>query len=183
MDLRRQQPLSTIHMPRVLWTSRFWGSCKISENNSKRAPLPKGKSGQAYLFRTSLTNQNPIIPADPPQFPHFSLHHSSVIDRRRVEAYVRRKGVSRHDHRRHEETADDRDKRATKVRTRIPDPPTRVRTVRGTRQGGRPRARRLAPRRKGHHKQEISNRHRLIYAHIQTENNTRPGPIRGFFHA
>jgi hypothetical protein len=27
------------------------------------------------------------------------------------------------------ETADDRDKRATRVRTRIPDPPTRVRTL------------------------------------------------------
>src|ERR1700730_18946087 len=52
-------------------------------------------------------------------------------------------GGSPHEHR-HEETADDHDKRATRVRTRTPDPPTRVRTLRGTRPEARSRARRLA---------------------------------------
>src|ERR1700694_428054 len=71
-------------------------------------------------------------------------------------------GGSRHEHRRHEETADDRDKRATRARTRTPDPRTRVRTLRGTRQEARSRARRLAPREGRNQGEKISNRYRLI---------------------
>src|SRR6266852_2730108 len=67
------------------------------------------------------------------------------------------KGVSRHESRRHEETADDRDKRATRVRTRIPDSPPRVRTVRETGPRRRSRAGRLAPRGRRNHAEKSTH--------------------------
>ena len=74
-----------------------------------------------------------------------------------------------------EETADDRDKRTT--RTRTPDPPTRAGTLRGTRPGGRPRARRLAPRRSGDHAEEGRHYRRLTCAHTPSQ-KLRQAPDR-----
>ena len=110
-----------------------------------------------------------------------SLHQSWVIDQSRVHAYVCPKGVSPMNVHSPEETAHNRDKRTTRPRTRRPDPPTRVRTLRGKRPRGRPRTGRLAPRERGNHDQEIPNRHRLI-AHTPAK-RCRPRTLRGLFHA
>lgn len=71
------------------------------------------------------------------------------------------KGGKCHGHGPYEETADSGDDQST--RPRAPDPPTRARTLRGTRQGGRPRTGRLAQGRRGDPREENSNRSRLIH--------------------
>src|SRR5216683_4631387 len=74
-----------------------------------------------------------------------------------------------------EEIASHRDQRT--ARTRTPDPPPRAGTLRGTRAGGRPRTRRLAPRRRRNHAQAGTHYRRLICAHTSSR-KVRRAPDR-----
>ena len=140
----------------------------------------RSRQRSLYTILTSPPPAHPMLmyrprsPLRPLKIPH--LRHSRRIQYvrslplfyctnvRQLTRYVFRRRLRQwgacHAKGRYEETASDRDERATRVRT--PDSPPRLPTLRGARQGRGPRPRRLAPRRGGDHQQENSNRCRVI---------------------